>query len=273
MKKNLFALLLTAALALSLCACSAPAGDGSGAPNPDASPSDLVQTGPNAGMNTPNLPQPPAEGDDLTRAAFRTALERIYNEQTLPNGDLLEMTDFSDISKAEFAVFDIDLDGEEELIFTFSDTCMAEMATYIYAYDAETDRLVIELWEFPSLSFYNTGIVEALASHNHGPAGDALWPFILYQYEPIADDYRKVAVVDAWDSNLVGDTYDGKTFPKQADADGDGVVYYVMYDGYALEDPMDGPAFQDWYNSWFQGTEKIEIPYVHLTPANIQSVG
>lgn len=273
MKTNLFALLL--ALTLALCACAAPAGDGSGggSADPNASLSGLGQA---AGMDAANPPQ----GGDPVRDAFRTALEQLYNEQVLPNGDALEMADFSDITTSRFSVFDIDQDGEEELIFTFNDTYTAGMATYVFGYDAELGRLIIELWEYPSLAFYNTGVVEARASHNHGPAGDALWPFILYQYEPMADDYRKVAVVDAWDRSFAGDSIaapngDGMEtldFPRQADADGDGVVYYVMYNGYALEEPMDGPAFWEWYSSWFLGAEEITIPYVSLTPENIQAV-
>jgi len=310
MRKTLLNCLLVLVFALGLCACSAPAGDGSGR-DPGASPSGLDQTepagldqsDPSAGPEQADPPSdvgqsdpassleqadPPAgispsgspQPQDPARAAFRAALQRIYDEQVLPNGDPLDMADYSDITKAQFAVFDLDQDGKEELIFTFSDTYMAGMATYVYGYDAEIDRLLVEIWEFPALSFYNTGIVEAQASHNQGPAGDALWPFILYQYEPMTDDYRKVAVVDAWDRSFAGDTTLSSTedgmveisFPEQADADGDGVVYYIMSDGYVLENPIDGAEFREWYDSWFEGTEKIEIPYVYLTPENIRSI-
>ena len=232
-----------------------PAPSGSGAQQPG--------DGPGASQDGGELSQP--------RAAFRAALEKIHSEQVLPSGDRLEVAEYANIETAEFAVFDIDADGEEELVFTFSDTYTAAMATYVYSYNAGLDRLMVELWEYPALSFYNTGVVKASASHNHGPAGETLWPFTLYQYEPVADDYRVVAMVDAWDKSLT-DFYDQRPFPDGADADGDGVVYYVMYGDYTLEDPIDGPAFQDWYDSWFLGAEEVEIPYMKLTEENIRSI-
>ena len=141
----------------------------------------------------------------------------------------------------------------------------------IYGFDSASGTVREELRAYPSLIYYDNGIVEEQMSHNHGmaPEGD-FWPYILYQYNEETDCYDVIASVDAWSRSYREEDYDGNPFPEEVDADGDGIVYYVMEGGaYALENPVDGPEYQRWRDSYVRDKRQIEVPYVSLTPDNV----
>lgn len=127
--------------------------------------------------------------------AYFTALENLIQNHIFPD-DIDAGEPLGDMSENKFAVYDVDNDGKEELIILYSTTITAGMAGYIFAYDSEDGTLQTELHEFPSLTFYNNGIVKALWSHNQGRAGD-FWLCNLYQYNPNSDSYVLVGMGDA----------------------------------------------------------------------------
>lgn len=206
--------------------------------------------------------------------AFIESLHIICDTQTFPDGVNYGYDGVYDISENSFVVEDIDGDDKKELIISYWTTSLAGNVLKIYGYDEENDQLVEEFSEYPGATFYDNGIVEVKMSHNHGLASmsDDFWPYRLYQYDEATDCYLKIADVDAWDQEYY-EEYNGIRFPDEADADNDGMLYYVMPDGiYDYKDPMDGETYKKWRDFYLVNTKIICISFEKMTEENIQNI-
>lgn len=208
--------------------------------------------------------------DESMKAAYVSILEEIYYNHTFPDGEDYGFFDSSHISDNKFAVCDIDQDGKDELIIQYTTTYMAGMVELIYDYDKESDTVRTELVEFPAIIFYDNGVIEAGLSHNQGLAGD-FWPYNLYQYEPDSDAYIMVGMIDAWDMSYAEKDFNGNPFPEEIDADGDGIVYYIITDG-TYGTPVDLEEYNQWRRSYVGEAKEVDVPYLNLTAENIESI-
>lgn len=248
MRKSILAGILALALLLSGCAGKgngAASGSGSGNASGSASGSEPVNV-------------PTAEEVQTARKTLEDAVETLRTTGTLPGFEALVGDEMS--TEYRYTITDIDGDGFEELLLMQDTGVMASMDYLVL--DGQGGQLRAELEVFPSLTFYENGYVRADASHNQGLAGD-FWPYALYRYDAESDSYQKVAAVDAWDGSIHAQDYAGNPFPKDADASGAGIVYYVAENGetygdngtFAVE-PMDQADFQKWEASW-QGSGAV----------------
>lgn len=232
-------------------------------------------------------PAPPPEEDAERLRAYGEALWDMYLLGLRPDGEPLERA--SELGPAEgnrFALADVNGDGIEELIVCWDQACMAGMEGLVYGYDGGGLRL--ELQEFPAMTFYGSGAVAADWSHSQGWAG-RFWPCTLYQYDKGRGLYEEIGSVDAWDyEDTAGDETLSAAFPREADADGDGLVYYILTgewykNPHASEEdnfstlwgasPVDGPALEAWWNTYTGGAEALEISYQPLTEETIAALG
>ena len=76
-----------------------------------------------------------------------------------------------------FALYDVDGDGQEELLLNWTGASMADTVEYIWGYGDNGTH--VELCEFPALTCYDNGVIEAQWSHNQGLAGE-FWTHIFY---------------------------------------------------------------------------------------------
>ena len=208
--------------------------------------------------------------------AYVSILEDIYFDQIFPDGEEYgyQPGENYDITSNSFAVFDIDFDGEDELIVTYSTTYMAGMRELIYAYDSVSKSVRKEISCFPSMIYYDNGVVREDASHNHGMASDRdFWPYSLYQYDREKDAYVLTAGVDAWSRSWQEEDYEGNPFPEEVDKDGDGLVYYTIA-GESNERSgfMDQETYDQWLDSVLEGAGEVKVPYVKLTTDNIYAI-
>jgi hypothetical protein len=204
--------------------------------------------------------------------AYQSVLIDIYENHIFPDGQASDWSEGTDMAQNQFAVYDIDQDGKDELILIYSTASMAGMVELIYDFDNNTKTSQEEFREFPALTFYDNGIIQADWSHNQGLAGE-FWPFNLYQYNSETDRYDNVAMVDAWDRSLSETDYNGNPFPVESDTDGDGVVYYIMKDGeYKLDTPVDGAEYEQWRSTYLNNANEVDIPFVDLTEDNIHNI-
>lgn len=236
---------------------------------PDVTPSPLPEVSATPGVLSPVPTQQPNPDDPRTAmlTAYAAGLERLYYDHVYPNGDelTLDSSDPADLALNRFAIFDVDRDGEDELLFLLSNTITAGMLLTVYRYDPDLPgSLMVELVEFPDVTFYDNGVARADMSHNHSRSMD-LWPYFLYSYDPISDTYEYVASAEAWDKAVSPDG-----FPDEIDQDGDGVVYayYIGPD----EQLIDGPAYQEWLDSWMGDGQPLDIPYQAFTEDNIRAI-
>ncbi len=246
----------------SLSACSSTRGETFSPP-----PGQAADPDPAAGTNSIS---------EDAQSAYAALLRQLRETQTLPDGTELEclrdgdVIDMVSLEMNDFAVYDVDGDGRAELILNWVNTGVANMTELVYGYDAATGTVREELREFPGVVFYDNGAAEAPWSHNQGNAGDKLWPFNVYQYSPDSDTYTMMGAADAWD----GSYREADSFPGDVDADGDGVVYFLLSadgsqwsDGYAS--PVDGPDYENWRSFYFGEGRPLEFPWLTLTEENI----
>lgn len=202
--------------------------------------------------------------------AYYSVLETLYKTYILPDGTNLGYDEISDLSENQFAIYDIDQDGKEELIIVWTSTYTAGMSGIVYGYDNASGNMKTELFEYPAQTFYDNGVVEVLLSHNHGLAGniDDFWPYTFYRYDKSTDTYLCIAEVDAWNKEYYVLDYDGTPFPDELDADGDGILYRVTIGD--DEKLIDLEEYKKWQESVIGGAKKVEIPFVKMTENSIQ---
>lgn len=202
------------------------------------------------------------------RHYYAGILSQITAGWKLPDGELdtssLE-NGFGKMSDNRFAVTDIDGDGREELIICYANATMAGMMEIIYDYDPVLGELKRELTVWPSLTYYDNGMVKAEASHNH--THGEFWPFALYQYEKESDSYQQIAYVQTWDKELY-DEYEGQPFPDDLDTDGDGTLFHISEGAepsYEYEDFKYNQAdYEAWYQGMMEGAQETAVPYQPL---------
>lgn len=179
---------------------------------------------------------------------------------------------------SSFAVEDIDNDDIDELIVYYDDACMAGMIAVIY--DFIDGQATYKFMEFPNLSIYENGTIEAGWSHNQGYAGD-FWPYNLYYYNPNTNEYDAVGSVDAYDKGLYECNKEvldasGSPFPAESDKDGNGFVYYIYENGledYQKIEPVDDEAYQKWLSQYTDGTNKISLDFYRITNETVERIG
>lgn len=224
--------------------------------------------------NSGETPRQTSMKDEAQYLAFGKALWDIYQKGTLPDGRVLDYSSMKAAESNNFSLIDIDFDGKEELLLRWTHASMAGTVEYIFGYDNEA--IYVELAEFPRLTFYDNGIVEAGWSHNQGLAGD-FWPYNVYCYNTENDTYQLIGRVDAWDKSVREENYEDESFPTDIDVDGDGVVYYLLpanWDGMYNEIHLvDGADYLKWRESYLGEAKEISISYQNLTEENIAALG
>lgn len=277
---NRFLLLfLTLCLLLSLTACggknqTTPPEPGAGTAEPPDAGSQPEGTAPQQEALSP-------ETASARNEAFAALLRQIHEEWTLPDGTELDHPDMEAVEDNLFALFDVDGDGEQELILLWQNAIVAGQVEIVYGYDETTGEVREKLRDFPGVIFYDNGTAEAFWSHNQG-WGNGFWPYTLYQYNAEAETYENAGSADAWDETLMP-----TAFPHAVDEDGDGMVYVLLKDNwdfvshttdqgeeywYYEQPPVDGAAYLEWRNGILQGADFLEFSFVTLTAENIAEV-
>lgn len=215
----------------------------------------------------------------LIRHKYSGVLSQIICALQLPEGDMIEAPYDSDAEMMDnaYAITDIDGDGYEELIINYSTASMAGMFATIYGYNPETDTLTQEFMSFPSVTFYDNGIIKADASHNHSYG--ELWPFGLYQYDADTDSYAQIGYIDSWSKELTATYYDYSSeqelpFPDDLDTDQDGVLYNIQegnpenytwnYEDYHYNEA----DYQKWYDSYLNNAKEITPEFQPIDSEN-----
>jgi len=108
-------------------------------------------------------------------------------------------------------------------------------------------------------------------AHSQGWSG-RFWPYYAYRYNAVTDLYEEVGSAEAWDKEVRS-----QYFPDDIDVDGDGLVYEVCRTGVELVNSkhydrrrmMDGPAFEEWRQSYLSGAQEVPVELLPLTEENI----
>lgn len=215
-----------------------------------------------------------AENQDV-RSLYVQVLKTLLDENLLPGeindpgGYIGTVEEREAMAENRFAVCDVDGDGREELVIQYLTTNMiAGMQALVYDTD-ENGGLRLQFSEFPNLTFYDNGAIQAGWSHNQGLAGD-FWPYTLYVYDAESDLYRDVGSVDAWSRD-----FQPQNYPAGTDTSNSGFVYYVYRDmgtEYGVLPPVDESEYLRWREEYLAGAAELELPWQSLTAEHIQTL-
>lgn len=220
---------------------------------------------------TLELPGAKTDWNTPVRLAFQKALRTIHEEMYLPViAEQITLSEGASIENEKFAVYDVDGDGEEELLVRISNSYMAGMCEVIYGYDAHSAALKTELYSFVAVTHY-PGMLKVDASHNHGKAGDVIWPYSVYQYNPVKDKYEESYSVDAWDKSKADyDQLREMPFPEDIDTEHNGYVYLIT-EG-KTQTILNRKSFDNWEAALFADKEPLTIPWQKMTSENIEEL-
>lgn len=263
MKKRIFAAAIAASLVILLAACAPYSGS-----NSDTA----TQTPSESTLQTEAVTEPVSQ-EDSARDAFQRALKTIHDQLTLPGlpyEQKIELFTPGTIEDEQFAVMDVDGDGEEELLVSVSNTYVAGMCEVIYGYDPQTDDLRVEYQNYVGVTHY-PGMLKVDASHNQGYAGDVLWPYVVARYDEEADLYEDIFIVDAWSKAIADyDAYAEMPYPEDIDTEQDGYVYLITENG--QERIVSRADYEAWEAQVFAQKEPLTIPWQKITEENIAAL-
>lgn len=276
--KQFLSLLTAAALTVSLAGCR------TSAPAPTEPAAEVPETTAAASAPTEITVTVPAATEPVLDAAQRARLEIYQNvlrqflhERTTPDGTAVQVdTFFGDITSNQFAIFDADSDGEDELVIWFTTAPTAGCVCWVYGCDVETNTVYEELSAYPYLEFYTGGLVKCLYSHNHGLAPDVegFWPYGLMGYNPAAREFETLAQVDGWSKAAYPKDSEGNPFPDDIDVENRGVVYFVTQgiDREPFTDTLSQEAYNAWAAALFGSATQIEPNPMSITDENIDAI-
>lgn len=245
------------------------ASSGTAASAPETNRTEMV-TQPTRQTEATATTQPEENRNALAYQAFREALATVHDKLYWPemDGMGIKLFDGGSIEDEKFAVYDVDGDGEDELLISVENTYTAGMCQIVYGYDAETGGVRVEATMCPGVTYY-PGIAKEMASHNQGHAGDKLWPYAVYRYDAQTDEYKWSCSVDGWDKTLSDyDSYREMAFPDDIDTLGEGYVYIVTDDA-GGEKFMNRTDYEAWESGVFGNVQPLDIPWQKMTAQNI----
>ena len=218
------------------------------------------------------------EGDQKRYQKYAELLEQELNAfaSSYFSVDMLSVAIDADTVKAiqSFAVFDVDRDGHDELIFKVENAVgMAGQYAEIFDYDPDKDLVIKEMSETPiwsDFTVYGNGTIEERYSHNQGMMVGSLYPYSLWLYDASKDMYVRTLDASSWSKESSDVDYDGNPFPTDIDKDGDGEIY--LLDENDTEQRMDGDDYYAWHDQQVNFTKPVDIPYHFCTAENIQKL-
>lgn len=202
------------------------------------------------------------------KQTYREALENIYYNGALPGWDYKNYP--TDVP-IEFAVYDIDSDGREELLVTYDNRTLR-------AYDHNVDgNLVMQFKGYIKSDFYENGAVKVYSERFQGNSFE-IHPFQMYKYNAETDSYDLCGSVRGIDKDVVDRINKEKEevgmtdfleYPAEYDTSSSGTIYYIRY-GDDTDIPTGETEYDKYYSQFTENTDIIDIPFMELTEENIE---
>ena len=233
-----------------------------------------VTTETSAPAVTETIPETATETTALPeKITYHSVLASILKNQSFQDDDF-EIFNESDIAENEFAVYDIDNDGREELIIRWPNTASASVSGVIYGYDNE-GTIYKKLKTTPYMRFYSNGMIEADNLYKSLLSGD-FWGYTMYQYDAENGIYKETASVEAWSKEAMSRSENQQAvYPDYADFSESGYVYLISRsedENTELSDPLDVTSYQAWHEACLNDAFEISLPFRQFTESNIENI-
>ena len=228
----------------------------------------------NGGENSPQANLQKQTDESALLAEYQEAMQKMLDEKVFPNGDPMYTNEDDDETvwgDNQFAVTDIDGDGELELLINFGNAPMVGEQFFVFRYDPDSDTFEEELREFPAVTFYDNGYVTVQASHNQGLAGE-FWPYAIYRYNADQDAYEQIYYIDAWDKTYFAEDADGNAYPEDVDTSKTGIVYYIYTDVTKKVAPVDKSVYDEVVADTYGTAAETKVNYQDITQENIDAI-
>ena len=175
--------------------------------------------------------------------------------------------DIYKVYENEFAIADINSDGKNELITSFSSTITAAWCSKIWKINNSNKNV----YEYGSLGinpeFYSNGVAKQKNSHNQGPSR-SIWPYGLYKYDKSKEKYVYFASAYCVDKEV---DKTGEYSPSK-DKDNDGTIYYFCEKSSKNNPPLTKAEYDTYVNKYIPSSKRIPISWKKLTLSNIKAV-
>lgn len=243
-------------------------------PRPSLSPSSTPAVSLPTSSPTPNeITQPSvkpdaAETDDSNSGnkmmnAYRELLQEVHDNPE----DYVTLEKPKDIEGCDFSIYDLNQDGMDDLIITFTNTFTGMQYTGVWTYQSETGQ-VEELDRFGEYwQYYSNGVIKDNASHNQ-TYGSALWPYTLIRYN------KSTKKLEAFASAYCVDKEWGSAsgeYKESLDSDGDGVLYYFELNG-TTHGPLTREEYLSYANQYISEKLSVVFKWTAITNENIAKV-
>lgn len=177
------------------------------------------------------------------------------------------------IADNQFAILDVDGDGDDELIIDWTNpTAMVGYTSYIFKYDVSTGEWSDELEGGGALTVFDNGIIYADAAHNQGYG--FLWPYTILKYNAARDSFESIGSVDSEDKELVIDSQGDESFyHEEYDPTGCGTVYMLSASNLGYEwGYYTQEQFEEFNKKLVGGANIIAIDYLYINKENVDAI-
>lgn len=194
----------------------------------------------------------------------------VQNAHALPGGESVD-SEGADVSNSKYAIYDIDRDGQDELLLYFLFDEYMNGTARVYDFDPNTGTFITELTEAPQITSYDNGTLTVKLQSNQS-LGETVWPFHVYTYDGMTGVYILRGSVETWEKSLAAEDWEGTPFPDDQDADGDGVLYYITdSQGNGSDTPKTKEDYEAWLNTFIGDAAEVEIPWLDVAEENYGS--
>lgn len=161
---------------------------------------------------------------------YKAAIEEMRNTGTTPDKRRVMRPEGGSFSNTDYAVFDVDCDGTDELVLRYMDGGKDSFCA-IYEYDVITTGFRCEFIEVMSLKpvFYDNATIKAVWQEDTG-LNKEIPSFNIYTYDAAEDVYAYRGYVESWDLSAAADDTEGNAFPVKYDLDENGIVFSIQFD-------------------------------------------
>ena len=199
---------------------------------------------------------------------YKTILTRLHNEHILGDKEV-KLAESSDIENNQYAIYDVDKDGQDELIVLFTTADNEYVQGKIYGYDSKNGEVVEKMSCYPSVHVYDNGIICDDVTVALNRSADRLWPYGVWKYDSTQKKYINqgyVSEIFADDSETESEELD--QFPTDKDKDNDKILYVIKKDNSDMTF-LDKDEYEKWHDGFLKDAKEVKINYKNLTLKNI----
>ncbi len=209
-------------------------------------------------------------GDKAARECYALVLKNLLYNGVLPSGEDGYRSNMGLTSTTEFALADVDFDGREELVLTCDGSDYAAFTGYVLDYNPHLQQIHIQQSGYHTKQFLENGVIKAMWSHNQ-TAGE-MWPFTIFEYDPVSDTYEQVGQVYATDKSILDANKAPEKYPSEIDVSNTGTVYHILSPALTEVAVLDKKDFDAWIEDHQADAEERELTYWPLTQENIHAL-